>query len=187
MLKPKFQVAYNAPFTLTFTLACIGASVAIWLTGGAAAALLFSVGGPLNFIDPFFYVRPFLHVLGHANVQHLAYNLTIILLIGPLLEEKHGGERLLLLTGVTAIATALPMLLFLPGRLLGASGVAFALIVLGSYTRAKNGAMPLTFLLVCALYLTQEVYRAFAVNDNVAQFAHLIGGAVGAIAALRWR
>jgi len=180
----RWRIHYNAPFTLTLGLACVLASVALMLTGGRAANL-FSVWGG-SWLEPLFYVRPFLHILGHGSLEHLFYNLTLLLLLGPLLEEKYGWPRLALLTVATALITALPMLFLLPGQLMGASGVIFAMIILSSYTRSQKGTLPLTFLLVCLVFLGQEIYRGFTQSDQVAQFAHLLGGLVGMIAALRW-
>lgn len=38
--------------------------------------------------DPLMYVRLFTHVLGHSGFPHLIGNLTLILLLGPALEEN---------------------------------------------------------------------------------------------------
>lgn len=184
------KISYNAPFTLTFTFACVGAFIAIALTGGWAALNLFSVSGDLGFSNPMLYPRLFLHILGHASAEHLAFNMMIVLLLGPILEEKYGAGRLLLIAALTALSTGLVMVLFLPGYLLGASGVAFALILLSSYTKASSGALPLTFLLVVFIFLGQEVYMFFSdtrSESGIAHFAHIIGGLIGAAAGFAMR
>lgn len=146
------KVSYNAPFTLTFTFACVAAFIAIVVTNGAAAMNIFSVSGDLGFHNPTLYPRLLLHVIGHASTEHIALNLMIILLLGPILEEKYGATRLWLITALTAISTGLVMVFFLQGHLLGASGVAFALILLSSYTKATSGTLPLTFVLVVLIF-----------------------------------
>lgn len=184
------KVSYNAPFTLTFTFACVAAFIAIAFTGGWAAIHIFSVSGDLGFANPRLYPRLFLHVLGHASTEHLAFNMMIILLLGPILEEKYGAGRLLLIAALTALSTGLVMVLLLPGYLLGASGVAFALILLSSYTKAKSGALPLTFVLVVFIFLGQEIYMFFADSrseSGIAHFAHIIGGLIGAGAGFAMR
>jgi len=187
----KLQLSYNAPFTLTFSFTCVAVFVLSVFTGGWATQTVFSVGHGFDWANPITYPTVLLHVLGHASPEHLVYNLSVILLIGPILEEKYRVKKLLLVTAVTAIVTALPMLLITPlfgsARLLGASGVAFAFIVLASYTRARSGVIPMTFLLVCVLFLGQELYRAFDSSDQVARFAHILGGLVGAFFAHRWQ
>lgn len=173
------RVDYNAPFTLTFTFACVGAFMIAALTQGAALDYLFSAHHHPSWSDPLTYLRLFTHVLGHAGPEHLVGNLFLILLLGPMLEEKYGWQTLLLATLATALLTGLVMALFIPGILLGASGVVFALIVLSSFSRMKSGTIPLTFLLVAVLFLGQEIVAAITANDNIAQFAHILGGAVG--------
>ena len=59
------------------------------------------------------------------------------------------------------------------------SGIVFMLIMLSSLAGMKSGRIPVTLLLVAVLYLGQEVYSIFFVQDNVANFMHLVGGACG--------
>ena len=63
--------------------------------------------------------------------------------------------------------------------LLGASGVVFAFILLASITSIKDGAIPLTFILVAAIYIGQQIYEGVAVQDNVSNLTHIIGGLTG--------
>lgn len=39
----------------------------------------------------------------------------------------------------------------------------------------------MTFILVAVIYIGQQVYQGLFVADNIANFAHIIGGGVGAI------
>lgn len=187
----KLYLSYNAPFTLTFSLSCVAVFLISAFTGGWLIREVFSFGADFSWVNPLSYLQVFLHVLGHGSAEHLVYNLSLLLLIGPILEEKYGARRLVLISAVVAVLTALPMLiivpLFGPARLLGASGVVFAFIVLASYTRARSGTIPLSFALVCVLFLGQEIYRALYSADQIAQFAHILGGIVGGIFAIKWR
>lgn len=184
------RLSYNAPFTLTFALACVAVFVLGAFSNGWFIVEFFSVGSGFNWLNPISYIGVFGHVLGHASTEHLVYNMSLFLLLGPILEEKYGAKRLFLVTATVAVVTALPMLiivpLFGPARLLGASGVVFALIILSSHTRARKGAIPMTFALVCLLFLGQEIYRAIYASDEIAQFAHILGGVVGIFYARRW-
>ncbi len=106
----------------------------------------------------------------------------MILVIGPMLEEKYGSSNILFVILTTAIITGLVNLMFFPGsRLLGASGVVFAFILLSSFTNFKEGTIPLTLILVVIIYLGGETYRGLFIRDNVSQLTHIIGGGVGAI------
>jgi GlpG protein len=184
------KFSYNAPFTLTFALTCVAAFVLGVFSSGWFIFQFFSIGSGFNWFNPIAYLRIFGHVRGPASTEHLVYNLSLFLLLGPILEEKYGARKLLLVTATVAVVTALPMLLIVPifgnSRLLGASGVVFAMIVLSSHTRARKGAIPMTFALVCILFLGQEIYRAIYASDEVAQFAHILGGLVGIFFARRW-
>lgn len=80
---------------------------------------------------------------------------------------------------VTAFVTGLLQIAFFNHALLGASGVAFMLILLSSFTN-NGGGIPLTFILVVILFLGKEVLNSFGA-DQVSQFAHIIGGILGGI------
>jgi membrane associated rhomboid family serine protease len=133
-----------------------------------------------SFLDPMTWVRILGHVFGHAGWDHLLGNFAVILLIGPILEEKYGSARLLLMVAFTAIVTGVIVTLFFRDGLLGASGVAFMMILLGSFANAKSGKIPLTFILVALIYLGREIFAAFS-EDHISQMAHIIGGVTGSI------
>ena len=119
--------------------------------------------------------------MGPISAPHLFANLTVLLLVGPLLEEMYGAGLLLLLSLLTAVITGLIMVLFFSGSLLGASGIVFAFIILSSFANARSGTIPLTFILICLIFIGGEVIRAMG-TDNIAQFAHIAGGVLGGFA-----
>jgi GlpG protein len=53
--------------------------------------------------------------------------------------------------------------------------------MLASFTGFKEGEIPLTFILVAAIYIGQQVYEGVALRDNISNMAHIVGGIVGAI------
>lgn len=65
--------------------------------------------------------------------------------------------------------------------LCGASGVVFAFIVLASFTGFRAGEIPLSFILVAIIFIGQQVYEGIAVQDNISNMAHIVGGIVGAV------
>ena len=108
--------------------------------------------------------------------------MSYILLLGPMLEEKHGSFRIVEIILVTALVTGLVNTLFFPRvSLCGASGVVFAFILLTSFTGFKEGEIPLTFILVALIFLGQQVFEGVSVRDNVSNLSHILGGIVGAI------
>ena len=141
---------------LTFFLLSLGALFLGQWTGGWTTKHLFCVyRGSLK--DPLFYIRLFGHVLGHASWDHFLNNMLLLLVIGPPMEEKYGSGPLLkgiLLTAL--ISGVLQCVLFPHTALLGASGIVFMLIMLASLS-GFSGGIPVTMLLVAALYLGQQV------------------------------
>lgn len=169
------RIRYNAPVVLTFSLA----ATVVTLLGEWIVQQLFTVPGHMAWGDPLAYVRLFTHVLGHAGFQHLLANLAIILLIGPLLEDKYGSGDLATMIALTALVTGVLNVALFSTGLLGASGVAFMMILLASLINFRHGELPLTFVLVVGLFVGQELIAMFE-KDRISQFAHLVGGACGA-------
>ncbi len=173
------KIEYNAPVILTYALL---ASVILLVNQMFVNIMpVFTVYPEISLTDPLWYVRLFSHVLGHGSWEHLVSNFTIILLVGPILEEKYGSKDLLLMIVVTAFVIGLLQVFFFPNALLGASGIAFMLILLSSYTRTRSGGIPLSFLLIVILFLGKELFHAISENDQISQFAHIIGGILGGI------
>ncbi|NCN05642.1 MAG: rhomboid family intramembrane serine protease [Spirochaetales bacterium] len=174
------RISYNAPVTLTFSLLAglillLDSTVLPGITLG-----LFAVGPSMNPANPLDWVRLFSHVLGHSGWDHLMSNISFILLLGPILEEKYGSGNLLIMFLVTALITGLLNVLLLSSGLLGGSGIVFMMIMLTSLVNFRAGEIPLTFIAIIVLYISRELIQAFS-SDEVSQFAHLIGGATGSL------
>ena len=88
----KFRVSFNSPVVLTFSIICLVALLLDFLTKGWANKTLFSVYRS-SFLNPFTYFRLIGHVFGHADWEHFLGNITLILVVGPLLEEKRSEEH----------------------------------------------------------------------------------------------
>ena len=176
------RIRYNAPVTLTFALIATGLLFAESVTRGAII-LPFFTALPRGYFDPFnplAYFRLVSHVLGHAGWEHLLSNFAIILLIGPVLEEKYGSRVLLWMIIFTALVTGIVNTVFFHTTLLGASGIVFMMIILVSFTNVRNGEIPLTFILVVVLYLLKEMVLISGADD-VSQTAHILGGICGSM------
>ena len=172
------KLQYNAPIILTFSLVAIAIQLVSSFIPNFTSHF-FIIGPTMSVTNPLDYVRLASHTLGHANWNHLFGNLTYILLLGPLLEEKYGGRPLLWMMAATAVATGLINVLFFPTGLLGASSIVFMLIILASIVNVERGAVPLTFVLVTCIFLGSEILNIFR-QDNISQMAHIVGGALGA-------
>lgn len=172
------KIHYNAPVILSFTLAALAARLLGSMTNETTTSFFFTLQPDASLFNPMSWIRMFTHILGHADWNHLLGNFSLILLIGPLLEEKYGSKSMAFMITTTAFVTALLHTFFFTGGLLGASGIVFMLILLGSFANIKQGHIPLTFILIVILYLGKEFIYSFN-YDNISQFAHIIGGIVG--------
>lgn len=180
MREQKFKISFNSPVILGFALICLAALILGTMTRGRTNVMLFSVYRS-SLLNPLTYIRFIGHIFGHAGWDHFLGNVMLILVVGPLLEEKYGSANMLFVILTTALVTGIVNFTLFPHvRLLGASGVVFALILLSSFTSMKEGSIPLTFILVALLYIGQQVYEGIFVNNNVSNLTHILGGLVGA-------
>jgi membrane associated rhomboid family serine protease len=173
------RISYNAPVTLTFSLICILVLIADKASGGIITPL-FTTYPQFNPVNPIDYFRLFSHTLGHTGFNHIVGNLSFILLLGPILEERYGSKLLAVMILITASSTSLINILFFSNGILGASGIVFLFIILSSFVNVKEGEIPLTFIAIVFLYLGKEVYNSFFA-DNISQFGHIMGGICASI------
>ena len=177
----RWKIVFNSPTTLAFGMICLISLIVGFSTGGATTSKFFMTYRA-SLTSPLTWLRFFSHVCGHSSWEHLLGNMSYILLLGPLLEEKYGSGLLLGVIAITAAVTGIVNFIFFPNSaLLGASGVVFAFIILSSITGFREKEIPLTFILVAVIYLGQQVYSGLFVRDNIANFAHILGGLVGAV------
>ena len=178
-MNPLKRIQYNAPVVLTFALISLAVLGLAQLTGGASDRLLFSVyRAPLT--DPFMYPRLFLHALGHANMSHYLNNIMLILLLGPMLEEKYGGKWLIIMMVITAFITGILHIAISDSGKLGASGIVFMMILLSSFANIQRGRIPITLILVVVIFIGREIVSAITLDNNIAYMSHIVGGICGA-------
>ncbi len=180
MAKFPFKPTYNSPVILTFALAACIVLAVDGLLGGRLMPYLFVTYPGFRLTSPLYYFQLVGHVLGHRDWSHLVSNFSVILLVGPILEEKYGSGNLIKMMLITALITGLLNSALFSTGLLGASGLAFLMILLASFTNHREGEIPLTFLLVLVLFMAREVVQAFS-KDDISQFAHILGGIIGSL------
>lgn len=177
--KPKISISFNSPVILIFTAICFAAFILNLITFGASNDYVFSVYRS-SLLNPLTYLRFFGHIFGHVDFSHLMGNMMMILVIGPLLEEKYGKGDIIFVIAITAVVTGLINFIFFPSvQLLGASGVVFAFILLSSFTSFEERKIPLTFILVAVIYIGEQIYSGVFIQDNISNLTHIVGGIVG--------
>ena len=176
------KLKYNAFVTLSFTFLCIGILAVKDLAFPYLIRDFFTVPSHTSFVatKTSSYFLLFSHVLGHSDWGHLFANISFILLLGPLLEENYGSFILFVMIVTTAFVTGVLNICFSSQALLGSSGIVFMMILLSSFTNTDADEIPLSFLLVLALFLIKDVFTAVK-SENISQFAHLVGGACGSL------
>ncbi len=174
----KFQ--YNSPVVLTFALISFLALLLGKLTNGWITYMFFSTYSS-SLLNPLTYIRLFGHVLGHSNLQHYTGNMVLILLLGPVLEEKYGSKNLLIMIAATAVVTSIIHNMFFSVGLLGASGIVFMMIILASMASVKEGRIPLTLIVAIIVYIGDEIVTGLLTKDNISQLTHIIGGLCGIV------
>ncbi len=185
--KIKFRIVYNAPVTLTFSIICTVFFLIdhFLLKGNFTLSFLSApacpkVEGGFNPSNVAHYVRLFVHVLGHTDWNHLLGNLSFVLLLGPLLEERYGSKMLLLMILVTSLVTGVINACLIPSQLCGASGIVFMMIVLASITKIEKNVIPLSFIFVVALFFGREFLNSPKIH-GVSTIAHVAGGLCGSM------
>ena len=180
-MNKRWKISFNSPVILGFVGICFIVMLINMATDGRSNDLLF-VTYHSSLRDPLTYVRFFTYIFGHDGWTHFIGNMGYILLLGPLLEEKYGFVRILQIIAITAVVTSLINYIFFWNvALCGASGICFAFILLSSFTSLNEREIPLTFRLVAAIYLGQQIYEGITAHDNVSNLGHIIGGVIGAV------
>jgi membrane associated rhomboid family serine protease len=175
----RLKIKWNSPVVLTFSFICTGIFISDLLLQGYLMPL-FTVYPSVQWSNPLSVMGLVMHIFGHAGIEHLLGNLTFILLLGPIIEEKYGSSYLIFMIFVTAIVTGLINVFFFDTALLGASGIVFMLIILVSITNVSKGEIPVTFILIGILFIGKEILSGTQANQ-IAESAHIIGGICGSV------
>lgn len=176
--KKKFKLTYNCPVVLTYAAICLALVLVDMLTQGWLNANVMICRGHPSWLDPMTYVRCVTYFFGHSGWSHYASNMLLMLLVGPVVEEKYGSGNLAFMILITGIASGIVNSLFFDTGIIGASGIVFMMIILSAFTNMRKGEIPLSLILVAAIYLGREIVSAFT-PDTVSQFGHILGGLFG--------
>lgn len=181
MREKKFRITFNAPVVLSVVVISFVATLLNYVTAGVLGRMLFMTYHS-QLLSPMTWIRAFTHIFGHADWEHLIGNMSYLLLLGPMLEEKYSSKTLAVVIAITALGTSVINYIFFPTiALCGASGVVFAFILLSSFTGFREGEIPLTFILVAILFIGQQVWDGIMVQDNISNMAHIVGGIIGGL------
>ena len=183
VLNLRWQLQYNSPVILTFFLPLAGGTLSGPVDRTAGRPRTCSASTAPRSKTRCSISGSSAMCWGMAAGTTFINNMLLLLVVGPPMEEKYGshaaagGHRASRRWCLGRIAMRA---LFPRTALLGASGIVFMLIMLASLS-GFSGGIPVTMLLVAALYLGQQVYDIIFVRDNVANFMHIVGGVCGTV------
>ncbi len=173
---------YNAPVILTYFFICFLILMIDKLCRGKFSKTFFTTYKNDSLLNPLTYFKLISHSLGHADWDHLYSNFIKILLIGPLIEEKYGSINLLIAMILTSLIIGIVNKILGKGGILGASGVAYMLILLSSFVNMENGKIPITLTLIILFFVVDEVIKLFRrKKDGVSHLGHITGAICGII------
>ena len=170
------KITFKSPITLIFALLAV--LFYFFFQADGDIPRIFVLYGDFQLTNWKWYISLIGYTLSHGSISHLIGNISILLLLGPMIEKRYGSKRLLIMLCLTALLTALVHIIFWNHHLIGASGLVFMMIVISSLVDIKGDEIPFTFILIVLLYIGKEVVRAFSADD-VSQFAHISGGVLG--------
>tara|TARA_B100000949_G_scaffold234628_1_gene254249 strand:+ start:1480 stop:2091 length:612 start_codon:yes stop_codon:yes gene_type:complete len=180
--------------TIQLIIVCVAAYIFQFITGFWRNEFLIL---NLTFIPELAFTKPWVFITSmflHADLNHIFFNMFVLLMLGPTLERRIGGKKFLTLFIVSGIignvgyfTTAyISNNTFVPA--IGASGAVYgvvgALAIL--YPRMKvliYGIIPMPMIVTAFLYVMIDFFGLF-MPTGVAHGAHIGGMIVGIIFAI---
>ncbi|MCI6107466.1 MAG: rhomboid family intramembrane serine protease [bacterium] len=174
------KIQYNAVVILSYFFICLVILILDKLVQGRLVNNLFSTGRNDSLLNPLTYFKLISHSLGHSSWDHLYNNFLKILLIGPLIEEKYGSLNLLIMIILTSLIIGIINRIFSKNRILGASGIAYMLIVLCSFVNIESGKIPITVVLIILFFVVDEIINLLKrKKDGISHLGHVTGAICG--------
>ncbi|MFM6934676.1 MAG: rhomboid family intramembrane serine protease [Flavobacteriales bacterium] len=173
------KITFQSKGSLYLALFCVIGSFVVMNMPHTVYSQLFILNGQAQFGDWKWYLSLLTYVFGHTSMDHLLGNMSLLLILGPIIELKYGTQRFVWMSIITAIATAILHVILWDNQLLGFSGLVFMYIVLSTLLNIRNREIPFTFILVIILYFGMEILSSLK-ETQISHFAHLFGGAMGA-------
>ncbi len=173
------KITFQSKGTLYLSLLCVLGSFIVMTTPKTNFSHVFMLNGDAQFTEWEWYISLVAYIFGHSSIEHLLGNMSLLLILGPIIELKYGTKRFVFMSLITALITGILHTLLWDNGLLGFSGLVFMYIVLSTLLNIRNREIPFTFILVVVLYFGMEVLSSLK-DTQISHFAHLFGGAMGA-------
>ncbi|MBR3198389.1 MAG: rhomboid family intramembrane serine protease [Bacilli bacterium] len=172
--------SYNSVVIISYFMICLIVLILNTILNGKVNKFLSIRKGSL--LNPMTYIRLITSGLCHSNWTHFRNNFIMILLVGPLLEEKYGSIPLLEMLLITTAISSLLHLFIYENSAIGASDNVYMLVVLCSIVNITEGKIPITLILIFLFYVADEIIKLLKnKKDNVSHDSHIIGAICGFI------
>lgn len=176
------RLRFNAPVTFSFALAAtLVLAIDRFAAAGFISAFFTAPGANFDPSSVAHYLGVLTFTLGHQDWSHLWNNFLVIILLGPILEEKYEPKAFGIMVAVTTLVAGTFNILLKQPPLVGSSALAFMMIMLVSFARSRPGEVPVSFLLVFILYLLSELTRLSTGDGQISTSAHIVGGLCGVL------
>lgn len=163
-------LAQPAPVTTAIAAVTVLVGVLQVLPGDLSSQLMYFFG--FSLIEPWRFVT---YALVHASVLHLAFNMLVLWMVGPSIEQRIGRLPFLASYVVAAAGAAVAVAWFTPmSAVVGASGAIYALFGMAIGMQRMLGRVQPALLIVVGINLA--ITFAFA---NISWPAHVGGLAIG--------
>uniref|UniRef100_A0A7S1UVM5 Peptidase S54 rhomboid domain-containing protein n=1 Tax=Grammatophora oceanica TaxID=210454 RepID=A0A7S1UVM5_9STRA len=174
------RVGVDAPVMLTFVCIITFIHALDYCTLHNLAFIL-AVPDYFSWYNPLAYIRLFSHVFVHSNYAHLKANTVTLLLVGPNVERAFGSKEICIILCIVALSSAVihTVLSRTGAKQMGASALCFCMVLLNSLVSASTGTVPLSFIIISVLWITDEIVRIFFAKDGISHHAHLVGAFCG--------
>ena len=173
------KITFQSKGTLYLALLCVLGSFIVLTMPKTISSHIFMLNGIAQFTEWEWYISLVAYIFGHSSIEHLLGNMSLLLILGPIIELKYGTQRFIFMSIITAFVTGVLHTLLWDNGLLGFSGLVFMYIVLSTLLNIRNREIPFTFILVVVLYFGMEILSSLK-DTQISHFAHLFGGAMGA-------
>jgi len=126
------------------------------------------------------FQRPWILVTSmflHGGVAHLIFNMYVLLMFGPIIEQRIGPKRFLFIYFTAGIMASIVSTFFYPAAL-GASGAIFGILgclaILRPKMRVYVGYVPMPMIIAAVVWAAGDLLGMF-IPSGTANAAHLFG------------
>ncbi|MFI3257911.1 MAG: rhomboid family intramembrane serine protease [Spirochaetales bacterium] len=171
MNKVFFSPIYTAPVISLFSILSLLVFLIDKTIVPELISSIFSAAGnqngemPFNWQNPLDYLKFFIHIFAHSNWTTLAYNLTVILLLGPAIEQRYGSLLLILMFVIIAFVSAVLNAVFFDTTLLGSDGISFLIIILTVFGKPEVPDRSIISVFILVLYVGLQINYSVQTNS----------------------